>query len=380
MAVLTEEQSMLKDQAQAWVRDESPVQKFRQMRDSGTPKRFDEATWSDISTMGWAGILVPEELGGSGMDYATFGVVLEETGRQLVASPLFASGLVGASALMLGGSDAQQKSWLPDIAAGKRILTLAVDEGPHHGPIQTALSAEATDDGYTLNGQKVLVFEGVSADGFVVAARTAGGPGDTTGITLFVLPADTDGIEATPLKTADSRGYANVAFNSVSASVDCVLGEVGQGFALLEGILDRARAGLAAEMLGIGAEAFDRTLEYLKTRKQFGVPIGKFQVLQHRMVDMISELERATSMAILAACLADDEDSAERSAKLAAAKFVINRAGRYVAEQCIQLHGGIAMTWEYNGAHYAKRLVMISHQFGDDDHHLEAYAAQLGAA
>ena len=206
MAVLTEEQSMLKDQAQAWVRDESPVQKFRQMRDSGAPKRFDEATWSDISTMGWAGILVPEELGGSGMDYATFGVVLEETGRQLVASPLFASGLVGASALMLGGSDAQQKSWLPDIAAGKRILTLAVDEGPHHGPIQTALSAEATGDGYTLNGQKVLVFEGVSADGFVVAARTSGSPGDTAGMTLFLLPADIDGIEATALNTADSRG------------------------------------------------------------------------------------------------------------------------------------------------------------------------------
>ena len=126
--------------------------------------------------------------------------------------------------------------------------------------------------------------------------------------------------------------------------------------------------------------ACDLTLDYLKTRKQFGVPIGKFQVLQHRMVDMTSELERATSMAILAASLADDADSAERSAKLAAAKFIVNRAGRYVAEQCIQLHGGIAMTWEYNGAHYAKRLVMISHQFGDDDHHLEAYAAQLGAA
>ena len=166
----------------------------------------------------------------------------------------------------------------------------------------------------------------------------------------------------------------------ISLGAEAVIGEVDNGLPLIETVTDEAIAAICAEACGAMKVAHAMTVEYSRQRKQFGVPIGKFQVLQHRMVDMISELERATSMAILAASLADDADSAERSAKLAAAKFIVNRAGRYVAEQCIQLHGGIAMTWEYNGAHYAKRLVMISHQFGDDDHHLEAYAAQLGAA
>ena len=368
---------MLKDQAQAWLRDESPVQKFRQMRDSGTPKHFDEATWSEISTMGWAGILVPEELGGSGLDYATFGVVLEETGRQLVASPLFASGLVGASALMLGGSDAPQKSWLPDSAAGQRILTLAVDEGPHHGPIQTALAAEATDDGYTLNGQKVLVFEGVSADGFVVAARTAGGPGDTTGITLFVLPADTDGIEATPLKTADSRGYANVAFNSVSASVDCVLGEGGQGFALLEGILDRARAGLAAEMLGIGAEAFDRTLEYLKTREQFGQVIGSFQSLGHRAAERFMQMEFARSC-VEAALRAIDAGREDVPILCSLAKCQVGEFLHDMSNDMIQMHGGIGMTDEFDAGFFLKRARAVEAAFGGQSFHRRRYISHFG--
>ena len=377
MAVLTEEQSMLKDQAQAWVRDESPVQKFRQMRDSGTPKHFDEATWSEISTMGWAGILVPEELGGSGLDYATVGVGLEETGRQLVASPLFASGLVGASALMLGGSDAQQKSWLPDIAAGKRILTLAVDEGPHHGPIQTALSAEGTGDGYTLNGQKVLVFEGVSADGFVVAARTSGNPGDTAGMTLFLLPADTDGIEATALNTADSRGYANVAFNSVSASADCVLGEVGQGFALLEGILDRARAGLAAEMLGIGAEAFDRTLEYLKTREQFGQVIGSFQSLGHRAAERFMQMEFARSC-VEAALRAIDAGREDVPILCSLAKCQVGEFLHDMSNDMIQMHGGIGMTDEFDAGFFLKRARAVEAACGGQSFHRRRYIAHFG--
>ena len=377
MAVPTEEQSMLKDQAQAWARDESPVEKFRQVRDSGSPKRFDDAIWSDISAMGWAGILVPEELGGSGMDYATFGVVLEETGRQLVASPLFASGLVGASALMLGGSDAQKKNWLPDIAAGKRILTLAVDEGPHHGPERTALSAEAAGDGHTLSGQKVLVFEGVSADGLVVAARTSGSPGDTTGITLFLLPKDTNGIEVTPLKTADSRGYANVAFNSVSATADCVLGEVGEGFTLLEGILDRARAGLAAEMLGIGAEAFDRTLEYLKTREQFGQVIGSFQSLGHRAAERFMQKEFARSC-VEAALRAIDAGSEDVPILCSLAKCQAGEFLHDMSNDMIQMHGGIGMTDEFDAGFFLKRARAVEAAFGGQSFHRRRYISHFG--
>lgn len=368
---------MLKDQAHAWARDEASVQEFRQMRDSGSPRGFDDGIWAEIAAMGWTGILVPEALGGSGMDCATFGVVLEETGRQLVASPLFASGLVGASALLLAGDDAQKQHWLPGIAAGSTILTLAVDEGPHHAPEQIALKADPSNDGYVLSGEKVFVFEGVSADAFVVAARTGGSPGDRAGITLFLIPADADGMVVAPLKTADSRGYANVAMSGVAVGTDAVLGELDKGFEVLDAVLDRARAGLAAEMLGTASEAFDRTLEYLKTREQFGQLIGSFQSLGHRAATLFMEMEFARSC-VEAALRAIDEGSEEAPLLASLAKCQAGEFLHNMSNDMVQMHGGIGMTDEFDAGFFLKRARAAEAAFGGQSFHRRRYISHFG--
>ncbi len=377
MAVLTDEQTMLKDQARAWVTETAPVKAFREMRDSGTDQCFAPATWTGMVDMGWTGILVPEPLGGSDLGYLTFGLVLEETGRQLTASPLFASGLMGATALRLAGSAAQQRDWLPRIVDGSAILTLAVDEGPRHAPERTALAAEKAGSGFRLTGTKHFVLEGAAATALVVAARTAGSPGDTDGITLFVVPADTPGINRMRLRTADSRGYADVTFDGVKVAADAVLGEVGEGFAALDATLDRARAGLAAEMLGTAAQAFDMTLEYLKTRVQFGQVIGSFQALGHRAAGLYSEMELARSCVEAALQAIDDEgkDSAQLCslAKAKAGDFL-----HHMSNELIQIHGGIGMTDEFDAGFYLKRARAAEAIFGNQGYHRDRYARLLG--
>ena len=279
MAALTEEQSMIRDQAKSWTSEQAPVGKFREMRDSKIDNAFFPDTWSAMVEMGWTGIIIPEQYGGSDLGFLTFGVVLEETGRQLTASPLFASALVGASAVLLGGSDAQKQATLPGIVDGSKILTLALEEGPRHAPQNTALAAEKTSDGFKLSGTKTFVQEGMSATTFVVVARTSGAAGDTDGLTLFLVDANAKGLSRNQVKTVDSRGYANLDLDGVEVPEDAALGTVDAGYPLLESILDRARAGLSAEMLGTASQAFDMTLEYLKTREQFGQVIGSFQAL-----------------------------------------------------------------------------------------------------
>lgn len=377
MAVLTEEQSMLKDQAHAWARDESPVTSFRQMRNSGSEQGYDDNTWSQIAQMGWSGILVPEANGGSGMDYATFGVVLEETGRQLVASPLLASGLVGASALKLGNNDALSQEWLPKIADGSAVVTLAVDEGPHHAPEQIALAASKSGNGFTLSGSKVFVLEGGSADAFVVAARTSGAPGEQAGITLFLVPANTAGIGISILKTADSRGYADVTFDGVEVTADAVLGEVDAGFALLDAVLDRARAGLAAEMLGTACEAFDRTLEYLKTREQFGQVIGSFQSLGHRAATLFMDMEFARSC-VEAALRAIDSDDPETPILCSLAKCKAGEFLHDMSNDMIQMHGGIGMTDEFDAGFFLKRARAAEATYGGQSFHRRRYISHYG--
>jgi alkylation response protein AidB-like acyl-CoA dehydrogenase len=295
MAALTEEQSMLKDQAKAWVTEQAPVQKFRAMRDSGVPTCFTPATWEAIVELGWPGILVPEAHGGADMGYLTMGILLEETGRQLTASPLVASALVGATVIRLAGSEAQQRQWLPKIVDGSAIMTLAVDEGPRHAPERIALEAGRAGSGFRLSGSKSLVLEGCAATHFVVAARTTGSPGDTNGITLFLVAADAPGITRRRIVTSDSRGYANVDFANVEVGADGVLGVVDGGWEALGATLDRARAGLAAEMLGTASQAFEMTVSYLNTRVQFGQVIGSFQALGHRAAELFTEMELARS-------------------------------------------------------------------------------------
>jgi alkylation response protein AidB-like acyl-CoA dehydrogenase len=374
MAVLTEEQSMLRDAAKSWVQEKSPVTAFRKMRDSGVELGYDAAAWNEMAQMGWAGVVIPEEYGGSAFGYLSLGLVLEETGRTLTASPLLASALAAASALMLGGSDAQKQQWLTKIAAGEAVATLAVDEGPRHAPEKTALAAARSGDGYTLNGTKTFVLEGMAADLFVVAARTSGQPGDTAGISLFLVPADTKGVSRRRLALADSRGAAVVAFDNVAVPADA---ELAGGYATLEATLDRARAGLAAEMLGAANQAFEVTLDYLKTRVQFGQVIGAFQALQHRAAKMFTDLELSRS-AVEAALAAIDADSPEVPELVSLAKAKMGDTFHLVSNEMVQMHGGIGMTDAHDAGFYLKRARAAEAAFGNQAYHRDRYARILG--
>ncbi len=377
MAALSEEQALLKEQAKSWARDEAPVARFRAMRDSDNEYGFDKATWKSITEMGWAGVLVEEEFGGVDMGYLTLGVVLEELGRQLTASPLLASGLVGASALIVAGSDSQKKQMLPKIADGSIIATLAVDEGPHHAPIHAAMKAEKSKIGFRLSGKKVHVLEGMSADTFIVSARTSGAPGESTGISLFLIDATAKGVTRQRLKTADSRGYANVRFDAVEVASDALLGEVDQGASVLEATLDRARAGIAAEMLGTAAQAFDMTLDYLKNRVQFGQVIGSFQALGHRASGLYTEMEMARSC-VEAALQAIDRGADDTAQLCSLAKCKAGDFLHHVSNELIQIHGGIGMTDEFDAGLYLKRARALEATFGNQSFHRDRYGRLIG--
>lgn len=377
MAALTEEQSIIRDQAKAWVEEKAPVQQFRAMRDSGVAGRFNQTTWADIAALGWAGMIVPEEYGGSGLGYMTFGLVLEEMGKHLVASPLLASSLIGASAIILGGSDAQKQRHLPAIAKGEAIATLAVDESPRHAPLKTALKAAKSGGGFTLSGEKTFVMEGMTADTFIAAARTSGAPGEIGGISLFLIPASAKGLSRTPMETFDSRGYAKLSFANVEVPADAVLGSIGQGWAILDATLDRAAAGLSAEMLGTASHAFDMTLDYLKTRKQFGQVIGSFQTLGHRAATLFTGKELARSC-VEAALQALDDGAPDAPELCSLAKAKMGDHLFEMSNQLIQIHGGIGMTDEFDAGLYLKRARVVEAAFGNRAFHRDRYARLLG--
>jgi len=377
MAALTTEQTMIREQASAWVREQAPVQAFRKLRDSGLPARFEPTTWAAMVELGWTGIIVPEQYGGSGLGYLSFGIVLEQTGRQLTASPLFASALVGATALVLGGNDAQKQSYLPRIVDGSAIFTLAVDEGTRHAPTRTALQAARHGAGYRLSGKKTFVLEGGTATHLIVAARTSGSAGDTKGITLFVVPANAAGITRTDLSMVDSRGYADVSFEGAEVPADAVLGDVDAGFALLEATLDRARAGLAAEMLGTASCAFDMTVDYLKTRVQFGQVIGSFQALGHRAASLYTQLELNRSC-VEAALQAIDAGAADIAELCSLSKARVGAFLHQVSNELIQIHGGIGMTDEFDAGFYLKRARTLEASFGNQAFHRDRYATLNG--
>ena len=326
--------------------------------------------------MGWTGILIPEEYGGADMGYLTFGIVLEELGRNLAASPLFASALAGTSAVLLGGSEAQKQQLLPKVVDGSEILTLAVDEGPRHSPTDIALSASKTGSGYRLDGDKTFVLEGMAATNYIVAARTAGAPGDQEGISLLLVAANAKGLTRTPLSTVDSRGYAQLNFKAVDVDAASVLGEVNAGYKILEPTLDRARAALGAEMLGTGAQAFDMTLEYLKTREQFGRVIGSFQALGHRAAGLFSTMELARSCAE-GALQAIDDDADDVALKCSLSKAKVGDFLHNMSNQLIQIHGGIGMTDEFDAGFYLKRARVLETLFGNQAFHRDRYARLL---
>jgi alkylation response protein AidB-like acyl-CoA dehydrogenase len=374
MAVLNEEQTMIRDGAKSWVQEKSPVTAFRKLRDSGNADGFDRASWKEMAEMGWSGILIPEEFGGTGLGYLTLGLVLEETGRTLTASPLVSTALTATTALLLAGSDAQKKKHLTAIAEGKLIATLAVDEGPHHAPEKIALKAEKSGSGVKLNGKKTFALDGGAADLIIVAARSSGKAGDKGGITLALVDGKATGLTREKLKTVDSRGYANLTFKDVEGEV---LGSFDQGAGVLESTLDRARAGLAAEMLGQAVQSFEVTLDYLKTREQFGQKIGSFQALQHRAAKMFTDLELARSC-VEAALSAIDRDANDVAQLVSLAKAKVGDAVHLVSNEMVQMHGGIGMTDVHDAGLYLKRARAQEATFGGSSYHRDRYATLLG--
>jgi alkylation response protein AidB-like acyl-CoA dehydrogenase len=373
MAVLNEEQSMLRDAAKSWTQEKSPVTAFRKMRDSGVEIGYDANAWNEMAEMGWAGVIIPEEYGGSAFGYLSMGLILEELGRTLTASPLIASGVGAASALVLGGSDAQKSEWLPKIAEGTVVGALAVDEGPHHAPEKVALAATKSGAGYSLSGTKTFVIEGLAANLLVVSARTSGKPGDKDGITLFLVPADAKGVSRKRLALADNRGAANITFDKVEVGADAVLGAADKGWDVLEKTLDRVRAALAAEMLGSANQAFETTLDYLKVRVQFGQVIGSFQALQHRAAKMFTDLELARS-AVEAALQAIDADSPDVAELVSLSKAKMGDVFHLVSNEMVQMHGGIGMTDAHDSGFYLKRARAAEAAFGSQSYHRDRYA------
>ncbi len=375
--VLNEEQQILRDSAKGFIAEKSPVTELRRLRDSNDANGYDTRLWSQMAEMGFAGIIIPEEYGGAGFGYRGLGLVLEEAGRSLTASPLVSTSLLCASALLIGGSEAQKKELLPKIADGSLVMAMAMDEGAHHAPANIAATAGKDGDSYVLNGTKSFVLDGHVAGKLIVAARTHSTPGDKTGITLFIVDGDAAGLTRTRHSMVDSRNAAEVKLNGVKVSHDNVLGNVDGGFAILDEALDRARIGLSAEMLGGALEAYERTLDYLKERKQFGVVIGSFQGLKHRAAKMFCELELCKSV-VADALQAIDERRNDVAQAASLAKSRVGAVFNEVSSEAVQMHGGIGVTDEYEIGFFLKRARVADATFGNVSFHSQRYAELEG--
>lgn len=366
--VLTEEQGMLRDSASVFMTENAPVSHLRKLRDSHDASGFSRDLWAAFADMGFTGILVPEAHGGLGLGYVEAGVVMEEIGRNLTASPFLASSVVAVTAIRQVGNDAQQQMWLPALASGKGIATLAVDEQTKHKPQHIAMMATKRADGYTLNGSKTFVVDGHVADVLIVAARTSGTTSDTVGITLFLVDAKTPGVEIERIVMVDAHNSARVVFKDVAVSPDAVLGPVDGGWAGLQAALNAGRAATAAELLGVADEAFKRTVSYLKERKQFGQTIGEFQGLQHRAAMLYCDLELARA-AVIKALQSLDEVAAPVALSVAIAKARAGTTATLAVQECVQMHGGMGMTDEFEMGFFMKRARVLQELFGDANFH-----------
>lgn len=347
----------------------------------GGPHGFSDEVWAQFAEMGLLGIPFTEEEGGFGGGPVETLVVMEALGKGLALEPYLATVVLAGGAIRLGGSSALKERVIPGIVEGSAGLALAFTETQsRYDLFDVASSARRQGQGYVLDGRKAVVIHGDSAQHLVVSARTSGGRRDRDGISLFLVPADAEGVSRQGYATQDGGRAAEIQFSQVALEPDALIGPEGQGLPVLERVAEHAIAALAAEAVGIMEALHGLTVDYLKTRQQFGAPIGQFQVLQHRAVDMLIALEQARSMAFYAAMMVEHEDAQERATALSAVKVQINRSCRLVGQEAVQLHGGIGMTMEYLGAHYFKRLTMIESLFGDTPHHLRRVAAAGGLA
>lgn len=372
---LSDEQQLLVDSVGRFLRNEYDFETRRRL--AATSLGWDEGNWRTIAEMGLTALLVPESFGGIGGTMADMALVAEQFGRHLVLEPYLPTAILGPVALTLGGSDAARQELLPQIAEGTIRIAFAHQEprGRHARTFVTT-RAERDGDGWRIAGHKAVVRNAATADRILVSARTAGDDRDEHGISLFLIDATSDGITRRDYQTVDGGRASEVMLDKVVAGPDALIGEADNGHALLDLLLDHGAAALSVEAVGAMQGLHDLTLDYLRTREQFGTPIGRFQVLQHRMVDIMMELEQSRSIAYVAAmALAEEPDATQRARAVSAAKAKIAEAGRQIGEAAVQMHGGIAMTEEYAAGHYFKRLTMIADEFGDAAHHLARFSA-----
>ena len=368
---------MLKSSAKEFLQARSPVEALRKLRDAKDPLGYDRQVWREMAEMGWISLTIPEEFGGLNFGYTGLGQVLEETGRTLTASPLVSTVLLGTSTLLAAGSNDQKAALLPNIAEGNLILTLAFEEASRHRPEWVETTAKRTADGYRISGKKVFVLDGHIANQFIVSARTSGDAADREGVSLFLVDADNPGVTTERTIMMDSRNAATIVLNEVDIPAEALIGTEGGGMTVLDQVLDIARVGLAAEMLGSVQETFERTVAYLRERQQFGKFIGSFQALQHRAALMYCEIELCKTV-VLKALQAIDSGDKGLPALASLAKAKTSSTIQLVTNEGVQMHGGIGMTDDEEIGFFLKRARVAQHTFGDENFHLDRYGKMLG--
>jgi alkylation response protein AidB-like acyl-CoA dehydrogenase len=377
--LLNDEQRMLRDSAAEFLGARSPIAALRKLRDTRDARGYDEALWREIAELGWPAAVLPEAHGGLGIGWAGLGAVFEQTGRTLAATPLLSTVVLGAGLIERLGSEAQREHWLARIAAGQTVLALALDETPRHDPTRIATRARRSGSGWRLDGEKWFVLDGHVAERLLVVARIDDADSADANLAVFVVDPAAPGVQLERTIMVDSRNAARVRFDGVALPTDALLGAPEATTVALDAVLDRARACLAAEALGVIGEAFDRTVAYLKERTQFGVAIGSFQALQHRMARLFVEIELLKS-AVAAALEALDNDAAEASQLASLAKARASDLSERALNEAAQLHGGIGVTDELDIGLMMKRGRAIQQTFGDGAYHRRRYAALLGFA
>ena len=375
--VLDEEHQLLRQTAADLVRSKSSLKRIRALRDGADASGFSRDLWHEMASLGWAGIVVPEAHGGAGLGYSHLMVVMEELGRGLLPEPMIPT-VLGCAALLIGGSEEQRRALLPAICKGETLIALGYQEpASRFDPRHVETRADRDGGGWTLRGEKRMVLAGQSADTLIVSTRTSGGPSDRAGITLFCVDPKQRGVTVTRQSLLDSRPAAIVRLEGVHVERSAVIGEVDEGGGILEGAIDRATVALSAEMLGSMLAAFEMTVDYLKARKQFGVPIGTFQALRHRAAIVYTETELSRSV-VMAACFALDDGASDAGQRISAAKARLSDAFVLAANEAVQMHGGIGMTDEHDIGFYLKRSRAAEMTFGDAGWHRRRYAELSG--
>ena len=370
--ILTDDQTQLRDSARDFLSEQSPVSALRALRDSADADGFSRPLWSRFAEMGYTGVLVPEAHGGLGLGHVEAGLLMDQIGHQLCASPLLVSGIVATTALALAGSAAQQAAWLPRLAAAQAIATLAVDEAGKHRPQALATTARADGNGWVLDGAKTLVLDGHVADLFIVAARV--GETDTG---LFLVPPGAAGVVIERTVMVDAHNAARVQFHRVQLGADALLGTPETGAATLAATLNAGRCAAAAELLGLADEVFARTVDYIRQRKQFGKLIGEFQALQHRAATLHADLEISRA-ALMGAQQALDADIHTAGKAVAVAKARAGRTATTAVQEGVQMHGGMGMTDAFEIGFFMKRARVLQELWGDHHFHTDAFASHRG--